>query len=151
MEYITKDDLEEYIDIIPSENGNDDYGTRTVLVKNIFEWLKDKKFKQDLEVDRTQFGTITSFFDAERVSKLIELLGEVEQLWFYYFMPKDLIVNFNDSSNVYELQEVLEKELKHFYKRELVAYNKNLKIKEHTLNLSMINGLKEFQVSADKY
>jgi hypothetical protein len=150
MEYITKEDLEEYIDIIPSENGDDDYDTRTVLAKNIFEWLKDKKFKQDLEVDRTQFGTITSFFAAERVSKLIELLGEVEQLWSYYFMPKDLIVNFNDSSNVYELQEVLEKELSEFYKREFVAYNKNLKIKEHTLKPSRI-GLKEFQVAEDKY
>jgi len=95
MEYITKDDLEEYIDIIPSENGDDDYDTRTVLAKNIFEWLKDKKFKQDLEVDHTQFGNITSFFAAERVSKLIELIGEVEQLWSYYFMPRDLIVDFN--------------------------------------------------------
>ena len=130
MEYITKDDLEEYIDIIPSENGDDDYGTRTVLAKNIFEWLKDKKFKQDLEVDRTQFGTITSFFAAERVNKLIELIGEVEQLWSYYFMPRDFVVDFNDSSQVYELQEVLEKELRDFYKRELIAYDKNLKIKE---------------------
>jgi len=150
MEYITKDDLEEYIDIIPSENGDDDYDTRTVLAKNIFEWLKDKKFKQDLEVDRTQFGTITSFFAAEGVSKLIELLGEVEQLWSYYFMPKDFVVDFNDSNQVYELQEVLEKELREFYKRELLAYDKNLKIKEHTLKPSRI-GLTEFQVAADNY
>lgn len=150
MEYITKYDLEEYIDIIPSENGDDDYDTRTVLAKNIFEWLKDKKFKQDLEVDRTQFGNITSFFAAERVSKLIELIGEVEQLWSYYFMPRDLIVDFNDSNQVYELQEVLEKELREFYKRELVAYGKNLKIKEHTLKPSRI-GLTEFQVAADNY
>lgn len=150
MEYITKYDLEEYIDIIPSENGDDDYDTRTVLAKNIFEWLKDKKFKQDLEVDRTQFGNITSFFAAERVNKLIELIGEVEQLWSYYFMPRDLIVDFNDSNHVYELQEVLEKELREFYKRELVAYGKNLKIKEHTLKPSRI-GLTEFQVAADNY
>lgn len=151
MNYITKDDLEEYIDIIPSENGNDDYDTRTVLAKNIFEWLKDKKFKQDLEVDRTQFGTITSFFEAERVNKLIELLGEVEQLWSYYFMPKDLIVNFNDSDQVLALQEVLEIELTDFYKRELVAYNKGLKVKEHTLKPSKIKGLNEFQVASDNY
>ena len=151
MEYITKDDLEEYIDIIPSENGNDDYDTRTVLAKNIFEWLKDKKFKQDLEVDRTQFGTIKSFFEAERVNKLIELLGEVEQLWSYYFMPKDLIVNFNGSSQVYELQEVLEKELKEFYHREFVAYNNNLKIKEHTIKPNKIKGLQLYEVTADIY
>lgn len=151
MEYITKDDLEEYIDIIPSENGDDDYDTRTVLAKNIFEWLKDKKFKQDLEVDRSQFGTITNFFEAERVNKLIELLGEIDQLWSYYFMPKDLIVNFNDSRQVYELQEVLERELTDFYKRELVAYNKGLKVKEHTLKPSKIKGLNEFQVASDNY
>lgn len=151
MEYITKDDLEEYIDIIPSENGDDDYDTRTVLAKNIFEWLKDKKFKQDLEVDRSQFGTITNFFEAERVNKLIELLGEVEQLWSYYFMPKNLIVNFNDSNQVYELQEVLYKELKGFYQREFVAYNNNLKIKEHTIKPNKIKGLQLYEVTADIY
>lgn len=151
MKYITKDDLEEYIDVIPSENGDDDYDTRTVLAKNIFEWLKDKKFKQDLEVDRSQFGTITNFFEAERVNKLIELLGEVEQLWSYYFMPKDLIVNFNGSSQVYELQEVLEKELKEFYHREFVAYNKNLKIKEHTIKPTKIKGIEFYEVAADIY
>lgn len=151
MEYITKQDLEEYIDIIPSENGDDDYDTRTVLAKNIFEWLKDKKFKQDLEVDRSQFGAITHFFEAERVNKLIELLGEVEQLWSDYFMPKDLIVNFNDTIQVCELQEVLERELTDFYKRELDAYNKNLKIKEHTIKPSKIIGLKLYEVATDTY
>jgi len=151
MEYITKDDLEEYIDIIPSENGDDDYNTRTVLAKNIFEWLKDKKFKQDLEVDCSQFGTITHIFQAERISKLIELLGEIDQLWSYYFMPKDLIVNFNDSRQVYELQEVLEKELKEFYIRELTAYNRGYKVKHHTIKPTKIKGLQLYEVAADIY
>jgi hypothetical protein len=66
-------------------------------------------------------------------------------------MPKDFVVNFNDISNVYELQEVLEKELKEFYHREFVAYNKNLKIKEHTIKPTKIKGIEFYEVAADIY
>ncbi len=145
MEYITKDDLDEYITLLV------DNETGLIQAGELLDYLDKVRFKQDLEVDRTQFGTITSFFAAERVSKLIELIGEVEQLWSYYFMPRDFVVDFNDSSQVYELQEVLEKELRDFYKRELIAYDKNLKIKEHTLKPSKLKGWNEFQVAADNY
>lgn len=144
MEYITKDELEEYIALLTNDEGK-------LYANDLLEYLTKIKFKQDLEVYRSQFGTITHFLEAERVSKLIELLGEVEQLWSDYFMPKDLIVNFNDSNQVLELQEVLERELTDFYKRELEAYNKNLKVKEHTIKPSKIIGLKLYEVAEDKY
>ena len=131
-EYITKDDLEEYLDLIPSANGVDDYDARTIKAKDVFEYLKGVKFKQDLEVDRSQFNTIKTRQEAERMQRVIELLEELEELWSYYFTPKDLVVDFNNSSHVYELQEVIGKEIEDWGKRELAGYNKGLKIKTHT-------------------
>ena len=145
MKYVTKNDLKEYIALFTDDD------TGLIQVDGLMEYLDDVRFKQDLEVGPAQFGTITSFFAAERAIKLIELLEEIEQLWSYYFEPKEFIVNFNDSGHVRELQEVLVKELTKFYKRELAAYKNNLKIKEHTLKLSKIDGMTDFQVAADNY
>lgn len=144
MEYITKTDLEEYIALLTNDEGK-------LYANDLLEYLDKVKLKQDLEVDRSQFGSITTMQEAERMLKVIDLLEELEELWSYYFAPKDFVIDLNDSSHVLDVRSVIFDEVIEFGKRELIAYNKRYKIKPHTLVQTRIKGLEFYEVAADKY
>lgn len=91
---------------------------------------------------------ITNFTEAQRVQQYIDLLDQIDDLRDYFTQ------NILDAINeVNDVPSLLHDELEAFYKRELIAYNKGYKIKDHEVNKQLYNKFKvsQLMVYPDRY
>lgn len=120
MEYITKEDLLEYINLL-----NDDGKVET---EYLLKFLGGALFKQELSVSGVNINVPTSINEAEVLYKISDHLYQLKELWDYHYYPNQLMVDLSDDSYMSDLGYRIGAKIKEFYIQEISNYNRGLKI-----------------------